>query len=104
RPAEVLHRDRYPVERPADPPGLELPLGGARGLEDPRRVERDERVQRGLEPAGAGEERLAQLDRRQAPGGQPDAELGDAEEPELRVAHGRPPAAAAVTAAAPAPA
>src|SRR5262249_59847501 len=77
RPAEVLHGDRHAVERPPDAAGQEVGLRHARLVEDPLPVERDERVEARLEALGAGEQRPAELQRREGPGVEPRAELGD---------------------------
>jgi hypothetical protein len=74
------------MERAPGATGRKLSLGDAGLRQDPLGVERDERVQRGLELLTAPEQRLAQLDGRQRPAGQPGAELRDAEEAELDVA------------------
>src|SRR5262249_22107105 len=91
RPAEVLDGHRHAVEWTSRAPPRKLSLGNTGLGQDPLGVERDERVQRGLETLAAAEERLAELDRRQRPRGEAGAEVRDPEERELDVAQWRVP-------------
>ena len=79
------------MERAPGATGRELSLGDAGLGQDPLGIERDERVQYGLEPLAAPEQRLAKLDGRERPLSQPGAELRDPEEAELDVAQRRIP-------------
>ena len=87
-PAEVLDGHRHAVEGAPGAAGGQLALGERA----PRpRIRSASSVMNafsvGLEALAAPEQRLAELDRRERPRGEPGAELRDPEEPELDVAH-----------------
>ena len=87
---DVLDADGNAVERAADTPGGDLPLGGARRVQRPLGIEVDEGAQRRVEPFDAREQRPRHLDRRHVTPGDGASRLGRAQP--VKLAHSPVPA------------
>jgi hypothetical protein len=89
--AEILRRDRNPVQRSAPAAGGDLRLGGARRGERRLRQHGEIGVEGGIEPFDARQHRLGQLHRRQRARGDALGGVGERQPTQVIGRHARRP-------------